>query len=93
MIKIINTRRTVRNYVLFNLGYLVTIIVVVATASMRLKLEDTSSKSMIIAVLVIMVLTGVAIGLFWLFYQLLYGILLRKLNKNYKELAKLDELN
>lgn len=30
------------------------------------------------------------LGLIWLFYRLLYGILLRRLNKNYKELKKLD---
>jgi len=29
----------------------------------------------------------------WLFYYLLYGILLKKLNKNYKELIKLNEIN
>jgi hypothetical protein len=32
----------------------------------------------------------VFIGLVWLFYRLLYGILLRKLNSNYKELKKID---
>jgi hypothetical protein len=36
---------------------------------------------------------AIFLGLFWLFYQLIYGILLKKLNRNYKELAKLDELN
>jgi len=29
-------------------------------------------------------------GIFWLFYRLLYGILLRKLYNNYKELKKID---
>ena len=29
----------------------------------------------------------------WLFYYLLYGIRLKKLNKNYKELIKLNEIN
>lgn len=30
------------------------------------------------------------LGLVWVFYRLLYGILLKRLNKNYKELKKLD---
>jgi F0F1-type ATP synthase membrane subunit b/b' len=30
--------------------------------------------------------------LLWLFYKLIYGILLKKLNKNYTELAKLDHV-
>jgi dolichyl-phosphate-mannose--protein O-mannosyl transferase len=39
----------------------------------------------------LMILTLIVfIGLFWLFYRLLYGILLRKLNANYKELKKID---
>jgi hypothetical protein len=30
------------------------------------------------------------LGVIWLFYRLLYGILLKRLNRNYKELKKLD---
>lgn len=33
---------------------------------------------------------AVFIGLLWLFYRIIYGILLRRLNKNYKELKKLE---
>lgn len=38
------------------------------------------------------VLLGLAafLGVLWLFYRLLYGILLKRLNKNYKELKKLE---
>lgn len=35
-------------------------------------------------------LLGVFLGLIWLFYRLLYGILLRRLRKNYNELKKLE---
>ena len=30
------------------------------------------------------------LGLFWLFYKLIYGVLLKRLNSNYEELEKLD---
>jgi hypothetical protein len=33
---------------------------------------------------------AVILGLIWLFYRLLYGILLKRLNRNYKELKKLE---
>lgn len=33
---------------------------------------------------------AIFLGLIWLFYRVLYGILLRRLNKNYKELKKLE---
>ena len=39
------------------------------------------------------VVIAVMILILWLFYYLLYGILLKKLNKNYKELTKLNEIN
>ena len=42
--------------------------------------------SQVVALIIILVLL-------WLFYKLIYGILLRKLNKNYKELAKLNGIN
>ncbi|HEY9185164.1 MAG TPA: hypothetical protein VIM94_07555 [Salegentibacter sp.] len=33
---------------------------------------------------------GVFLGIIWLFYRLIYGILLNRLNKNYKELKNLE---
>ncbi|MBZ9630203.1 hypothetical protein LB465_05375 [Salegentibacter sp. LM13S] len=38
------------------------------------------------------ILGGLAVflGIIWLFYRVVYGILLRRLNKNYKELKKLE---
>lgn len=43
-------------------------------------------------ILIGMTIGGLVIflGLLWLFYRLIYGILLRRLNKNYKELKKLE---
>lgn len=38
--------------------------------------------------LIIAIFTVFLLGFFWLFYQLLYGILLRRLRKNYKELSE-----
>ena len=39
------------------------------------------------------VVIAIMLLILWLFYYLLYGILLKKLNKNYKELIKLNEIN
>lgn len=36
------------------------------------------------------VIFGAFLGLLWLFYRLIYGILLKKLQRNYKQLKKLD---
>jgi hypothetical protein len=40
---------------------------------------------------VVLVVIALAIGLLLLFYRLLYGILLKKLKHNYKELIKLED--
>ena len=38
----------------------------------------------------LLILMAVVVGLIWLFYRLVYGILLKRLNANYKELKKLE---
>ncbi len=38
--------------------------------------------------IIITIFTIFMLGVFWLFYQLLYGILLKRLKKNYKELSE-----
>ena len=93
MKKILKTRKTVRNYVIFNLGYMVLIIMVVSIASINMNFEELSTKELLLIVFSTLIATVLILGLLWLFYQLLYGILLRKLNRNYKELAKLDRTN
>ena len=93
MKKIIKTRKTVRNYVLFNFAYLVLIMMVVTTVSINTSFDNLSTKEVLLIIISTLIATLLILGLLWLFYQLIYGILLRKLNRNYKELAKLDGIN
>jgi len=93
MKKIIKTRKTVRNYVLFNLSFMALMMVIVTIAEINFKFEDLEIKQIFLIILLTFVITLVILGVLYLFYQLLYGILLKKLNRNYKELAKLDETN
>ena len=90
MKKIIKTRKTVRNYVLFNLGYMLLVMVVATIASIQTNLEDLNNKKILFIVFASLIATLLILGILCLFYQLLYGFLLKKLNTNYKELAKLD---
>lgn len=90
MKKILKTRQTVRNYVLFNLGYMALIMIVVTIASININVENLNNKQVLLIVFLMLIVTFLVLGVLWLFYQLLYGILLRKLNKNYKALAKLE---
>ena len=52
--------------------------------------QEHMTSVFIIAQIVVM---AIMILILWLFYYLLYGILLKKLNKNYKELTKLNEIS
>lgn len=95
---ILRTKKTVQYYVWYNLGMIVlSSILGFAIAFfynpqitvLRQKMEN-SNRIMIITIITMIVVTALFLGIFWLFYKLLYGILLKKLYANYKELKKID---
>ena len=95
---ILKTRKTVQYYVWYNLamiGVLLIIGFVIAlfynpeTVILREKIES-DPKIMAVTVSILALVSIVLFGLFWLFYRLLYGVLLRRLYANYKELKKID---
>jgi putative effector of murein hydrolase LrgA (UPF0299 family) len=93
MKKIIKTRKTVRNYVLFNLSYMALVMIAVTIASINTNFNDLNNKQIILIIIATLIATLLILGVLWLFYQLLYGILLRKLNRNYTDLAKVNDTN
>ena len=93
MTKIKKTRRTVRNYVIFNLLYIVYLAAIITFGMVMTPQGNFENTPGWIIVLIMMLVTIIMLFLFWGFYQLLYGILLNKLNRNYIELAKLDQEN
>jgi len=98
---ILKVKRTVTQYVWFNLIIFTTYLIInmygvllyspegqkiVQAAS-----EDGNSFSFWAMVITIsVVFTAVVLLLIWLFYKLLYGILLKRLRENYIELKKLE---
>lgn len=96
MESIIKTRKIIKYYVIYNL--------VMAFLSMTFGLYYTiyenpevseqfakfSDKQMFITMLIMVVAIAVFVLIFWVFYRIIYGILLSKLNRNYKELKKLE---
>jgi len=91
MTKIRKTRITVRNYVIFNLLYIVYIAAIMTFGMVETPQGSFQNTPGWIIVLIMMLVTVIMLLLFWGFYQLLYGILLNKLNRNYIELAKLNQ--
>ncbi len=101
MENIIKTRRTVKQYVAFNLIFLFISTFVVLGIQFN---KDDQIVSMIdkaatngelfkfyaTTIIVTLLVLGVMILIFLGFYYLIYGILLKRLNKNYRELKKLE---
>jgi ABC-type sugar transport system permease subunit len=93
---ILKTRKTVQYYVWYNLAMIVlslfTGFVIAFEYNPILKnriAHETNYRTLCLIGLMLLA-TVVIVFIFWLIYLLLYGILLRKLNTNYKELKKID---
>jgi len=101
MANIVKTRKTVQYYIWYNLG-IVTVNIILSilmlfyhSAQMQSLMEDATAKGhkeifILMCAGISLVFIALIIGIFWLFYRLLYGILLKKLFANYKELKKID---
>ena len=101
MNNILKTRKTVRYFVYYNIGMFIlsSILVDAYFYSKSEKLYEVmnfASKGIpqdgfATYFIIIQVLVGIIVaGLLILFYWLIYGLLLKRLKKNYKELEKID---
>ena len=101
MENILKTRRSVKYYVGFNLFYLVLSTVLFLWLEfdqdtiMINKVNEAAAngeafKLYAVIILTTIVLLAIVIALLLGFYWLVYGILLKRLNHNYKELKKLE---
>lgn len=95
---ILRTRKTVQCYVWYNLGmalisliigYIIALVYNPETNILMSQITN-SGKVMAITIGVLLLTTVAFFGVFWLFYRLLYGILLKRLYANYNELKKID---
>lgn len=89
---ILKTRRILKYYVWYNLFLIGISSVTVIISEFKYNNEISSLLDNYTTLFIFIGIFFVALMLFvfWLFYKVLYGILLRRLNKNYKELEKLD---
>lgn len=90
---ILKTRKTVQYYVWYNLAmialsFIIGFIIALAYNPEVTSLKDGKLLALLIGIILICVVA--IVGMFWFIYKILYGILLRKLQTNYKELKKID---
>jgi polyferredoxin len=95
---ILKTRKTVQCYVWYNLGMAALSLMIGFFMAFTYNPEvavlmdkiGNNTKVMVITIGVFALIIAAFLGIFWLFYRLLYGILLRRLYANYSELKKID---
>jgi hypothetical protein len=100
MKSIIKTRKAVQYYIWYNLGMFSLIFIVVVISQLIYdpnlnqiieQTKDSFPQSFwIIIGLTYIALFAITLGLFWLFYRLIYGFLMKRLYHNYEELKKMD---
>ncbi|WP_378184057.1 hypothetical protein [Aquimarina sp. SS2-1] len=95
MKNILKTRKTVKQYVWINIGFLaLTTLIIITYMTFYTDVYTSQSEGkevptyLIIATSLFMI--AAFLGLLALLYRLIYGILTRKLKKNYDELQKLE---
>lgn len=96
MESILKTRKVIKYYVLYNLvmagislviGFYYALHNDPETAD---KIAELGNKEMTIVYIVLVICTAIFVLIIWLFYKLIYGLLLKRLNRNYNELKKLE---
>jgi Ca2+/Na+ antiporter len=96
MERILRTRKVIKYYVLFNLVMIFLSIPLSfyfeynENPELHQQISEFSTNQMLVLYGFIVLVGGVFLILVWLFYRLIYGILLKRLNRNYNELKKLE---
>lgn len=89
MKNIIKTRNTVKYYIWFSMAF-VAIASTIAYAIMIQNNPALADENLLYLSLKFIIVITIALGLLWGLYRIIYGLLLRKLNRNYRELKKLE---
>jgi hypothetical protein len=101
MQSILKTRKTVQQYVWYNIimSFLAILLVFICqikydpniNSILEKSSENITQNTLYILLFFVYIIIGlIIVGLIWLFYRLIYGILLKRLYQNYKELERLD---
>jgi hypothetical protein len=93
IIKIIQFKKTVNAFILINIILLIaftsifTVFVFYILNNQNIKVNNSNLTGFIIG---IVISTAFAVLLIWLYYRLVYGIIMKKLDRNLKQLKEID---
>ncbi|MCF6280303.1 MAG: hypothetical protein L3J14_08150 [Flavobacteriaceae bacterium] len=100
MNRILKTRKTVKLYIYYNIGFMLISMFILFYSIFSSQKNNSIYREMSnipdnlsnkILIISIIIFTIVLVVVILLFYRLIYGILLKRLKKNYKELEQLDK--
>ena len=97
MESILRTRKIIKYYVLYNLcwaffSFMIGFYLVYQeNPQFHSRIENANGSEMALIILKVGVFIALFIGLFWLFYRVIYGLLIKRLTANYKELKKIED--
>lgn len=101
MATILNTRKAVNTYILVNITWMIISCIVIFSIFFRKdemlnealhqsEVKGTEVSFYLIYIIGTVISLAVFFGIIWLFYKLIYGLLLKRLHRNYNELKKID---
>ncbi|UOV00108.1 hypothetical protein MUU74_09150 [Chryseobacterium daecheongense] len=95
IINIIRFKKTVNAFILINIVLLIaftSILVCFVFYVLNAQHIELTNSTLTRFMILVVVSTGLSVLLVWIYYRLVYGIILRKLDKNLKQLKEIDTL-
>ena len=90
MEQILRVKKIVNSYISFNIILMiVTYVLIILDSYSEVKFSFTVS-SILLELFKIFFSAAIFMGLIWAYYKIVYGILIKRLMKNYRELEKID---
>jgi hypothetical protein len=93
ILKIINFKKTVNAFILINIVLLITvtsIFTIFVLYIVNIQNVEVSNSSLTGFIVGIIISTILAVLMVWLYYRIVYGIIIRKLDKNLNQLKEID---
>lgn len=90
MKNILRTRKTVKHYILASLILFVIAAIVTTKLILDLNTETFGEVNHLLLFGVLFIILIIAVVILWFIYNKVYGLLLKRLNRNYEELKKME---
>lgn len=93
MEQILQTKKIVNYYITINITLVLIIFFIAAIVTLQTEgsHEDYGIKFYIVSIGLFLLICGLFFGLIWLYYRIIYGILIKRLMKNYHELERIEQ--